>query len=419
MTGDAVIQGHKAARALALIGALLAPLVAAAADESLYGPRLIEEQVRVPAAGGYEIATTILRPEGNGPFGVVVLNHGVSASARERARESSELLIGAASVFARRGYVVVMPLRRGFGATGGSMTEDPGSCANPDYFKAEKAAADDVMAAYAFARGLPYVDPSRMILAGQSAGGMVSLFTAGTRAPQGLVAVLSFAGGRGGDPESSPGVPCAVEPIARVLDSLGKQTRVPVLFNYAENDLFFSPRITRLWFDRFTAGGADAEYILQPPFGKDGHYLFSDAVGVRYWLPTVERFFARHNLPFERLDATDPAHQPLLALDRLPNVKSEGCKGLYRAFLESPGPRAYAVSEDGRCGFAGGLAGARESAMKQCSTVAKGACALYAVDGAVVWKDTALAGEPDRTQNPTAGGNAPAGTKVIPISHSK
>ena len=386
-------QGQKLACALAAIGALLAPpTLASAIDESYYGPRLIEEQVRVPAKGGYEIATTILRPEGNGPYGVVVLNHGVSASARERARESAELLISSAAVFARRGYVVVMPLRRGFGATGGAMAEDPGSCANPDYFRAEQAAAEDVMAAYTYARGLPYVDPSRMILAGQSAGGMVSLFTAGTRSPQGLVAVLSFAGGRGGDPDASPGVPCAVEPIAKVLDALGKQTRVPALFNYAENDLFFSPRITRLWFDRYTAGGADAEYILQPAFGKDGHYLFSDVIGVRYWLPTVERFFARHHLPFERLDAADPVRQPLLALDRLPNVKSEGCKGLYRAFLESPGPRAYAVSEDGRCGFAGGLREASETAMKQCSSVAKGACALYAVDDAVVWKDTAAAG---------------------------
>lgn len=398
---------------------MLAPALASAADENAYyGPRLVEEQIRIPSQSGHEIATTILRPEGNGPYGVVVLNHGVSASARERARESSDLLISAASVFARRGYVVVMPLRRGFGATGGSMAEDPGSCANPDYVKAEQAAADDVMTAYSYARGLPYVDGSRMILAGQSAGAMVSLFTAGMRSPQGLVAVLSFAGGRGGDPESSPGVPCAVEPIAKVLDTLGKQTRVPVLFNYAENDLFFSPRITRLWFDRFTAGGADAQYILQPAFGKDGHYMFSDVVGVRYWLPTVERFFASHNLPFERLDAADPVRQPLLAFDRLPNVKSEGCKSLYRAFLESPGPRAYAVSEDGRCGFAGGLRDARESAMRQCSSVAKGNCMLYAVDDAVVWKDTAIASEPDRAQSPTSGVSAP-GTRPLPVSHSK
>ena len=381
--------GRGVLRAVALACWLtISSLALAQEDHSYYGPRLIEEKVRIPASNGRTLAATVLRPEGNGPYGAVVLNHGVSASARERARESSDLLINAAAVFARRGYVVVMPLRRGFGATGGEMAEDPGSCANPDYRKAEQNAADDVMAAYDYARAMPNVDASRMILAGQSAGGMVSLFTAGTRTPQGLVAVLSFAGGRGGDPDTSPGMPCAVEPVARVLETLGKSIRVPVLFHYAENDLFFSPKVSRGWFDRFNAGGANAEYVLQPAFGKDGHYLFGDTLGVRYWLPTVEEFLARRGIVFSRLDSADPERQALLALDRLPNIKSTACRSLYRAFLESPGPRAYAVSEDGRCGFAGGLQDARDMAIKQCGNVAKGACALYAVDDAVIWKES-------------------------------
>src|SRR5256885_9952244 len=57
-----------------------------------------------------------------------------------------------------------------------------------------------------------------------------------------LIAVLSFAAGRGGDPEINPGVPCATEAVGRVMDAIGKSVRVPVLFHYAENDLFFSPR---------------------------------------------------------------------------------------------------------------------------------------------------------------------------------
>src|SRR3954470_14108649 len=383
--------GRGILRVLLLASALVAGLsaVAAQAQESAYyGPRLIEERVRIPAQNGNTIAATVLRPEAQGPFGAIILNHGVSASARERARESSDLLINAAAVFARRGYVVVMPLRRGFGATGGEMAEDPGSCSNPDYFTAEGKAADDVMAAYDYARALPYVDGNRMILAGQSAGGMVSLFAAGTRNPQGLIAVLSFAAGRGGDPDATPGVPCAVEPVARVLDSLGRNIRVPVLLHYSENDLFFSPKISRTWYERFVAGGAKAEYALQPAFGKDGHYIFGDTLGVRYWLPTVEDFLAKNGVTFARLDSADPDRAPRLALDRVPNIKSDACKGLYRAFLESPGPRAYAVSQDGRCGFAGGLPDARDVAMRQCSNVAKGGCLLYAVDDAVIWKES-------------------------------
>src|SRR5436190_20348021 len=391
MTG----QG-RLARAAVLLAVLLTGLVATAVraqdEPSYYGPRLIEEKVRIPTQNGRTLAATILRPDAQGPFGVVVLNHGVSASARERARESSDLLINAAAVFARRGYVVVLPLRRGFGDTGGDMAEDPGSCSNPDYKGAEKNAAEDVMVAYNYARTLPYVDGNRMMLAGQSAGGMVSLFTAGTRNPQGLVAVLSFAAGRGGDPEATPGVPCAVEPVARVLDAVGKNIRVPVLLHYSENDLFFSPKITRGWYARLTAGGANAEYALQPAFGKDGHYIFGDTLGVRYWLPTVEQFLAKNNVAFARLDSSEPDRAPLLALDRVPNIKSDACRGLYRAFLESPGPRAYAVSGDGRCGFAGGLPDAREAAMKQCGNVAKSSCILYAVDDAVIWKEN-LAGQ--------------------------
>ena len=264
----------------------------------------IQEAVRIPAPGGYTVAATILRPEGPGPFGAVILNHGVPVSDSERAGASSSDLLASAAVFAQRGYVVVLPLRRGFGATGGGFAEYTGSCSHPDYLGGEQAAAEDVMAAYEYARALPYVDPHRMILAGHSAGGMVALFTAGVRQPEGLVAVLAFAAGRGGNPALHPGVPCAAEPLARVLDMVGRSIKAPAMFHYAENDQYFNPDTTRFWFERFTAGGARAEYVLQPPFGDDGHYVFGDRAGIRYWVPAVESFLARYGIPFKRLDTS-------------------------------------------------------------------------------------------------------------------
>jgi dienelactone hydrolase len=264
----------------------------------------IQEGVRIPAPGGYMVAATILRPEGPGPFGAVILNHGVPVSDKERAGASSSDLLASAAVFAQRGYVVVLPLRRGFGATGGEFAEYTGSCSHPDYLGGEQAAAEDVMAAYEYARALPYVDPHRMILAGHSAGGMVALFTAGVRQPEGLVAVLAFAAGRGGNPALHPGVPCAAEPLARVLDMVGRSIKAPALFHYAENDQYFNPDTTRFWFKRFTAGGARAEYVLQPSFGDDGHYVFGDRAGIRYWVPAVESFLARYGVPFKRPDTS-------------------------------------------------------------------------------------------------------------------
>ena len=96
--------GRGIVRALVVASALVAGLGAVAVqaqDSSYYGPRLIEERARIPAQNGRTIAATVLRPDAQGPFGAVILNHGVSASARERARESSDLLINAAAVFAR------------------------------------------------------------------------------------------------------------------------------------------------------------------------------------------------------------------------------------------------------------------------------------------------------------------------------
>ena len=94
------------------------------AQESLADLPLVDEDVRIPVSkGNYSIAAKILRPEGPGPYGAIVLNHGAAVSAEERRTESPDLLLHTAAHFARRGYVVVMPLRRGFGATGGEFAE--------------------------------------------------------------------------------------------------------------------------------------------------------------------------------------------------------------------------------------------------------------------------------------------------------
>jgi len=280
---------------LALLCAMLSTFVIAPAhNDSPY----IRDDVRIPVADGhYSLALTILRPRGDGPFGAIVLNHGVGEGARDRFLESPTLFIQAASAFVSRGYAVVMPLRRGFGETGGAFAEDAGECASPHYGSGERAAARDVLAAYEFARELPYVDPQRMILAGQSAGGVASLYAAAQQ-PAGLVAVLAFAAGRGGNPEVHPGIPCAAEALAALFQDLGSSVRVPVLMYYAENDLYFGPVASRSWFQRLQAGGVQAEYVLQPPFGNNGHFVFGDTKGVELWLPTVERFLQRHGIPF-------------------------------------------------------------------------------------------------------------------------
>src|SRR3979409_2210240 len=79
----------------------------------LLGPKLIQEDVRIPVQGAhYEVAATILRPQGEGPFGGVVLNHGVPGSEAERVKESAAADFNAAAPgLPPRGQVAVMPTR--------------------------------------------------------------------------------------------------------------------------------------------------------------------------------------------------------------------------------------------------------------------------------------------------------------------
>lgn len=354
------------------------------------GPALVEEQVTIRGRGSgafdsetdFAMVATVLRPQGDGPFGAVILNHGNPVAAQARRNYARPRFPIAAPVFARRGYVVVMPLRRGFGETGGDFVESAGSCAGPDFRRAGRGAAESVMAAYDYARSLPYVDRLRIVFAGQSGGGFASMYAAGTHAPEGLVAVLNFAGGRGGNPKIRPGAPCDGAQLTQIFSELGAAVRTPVLFHYAENDRFFDPERSKSWYEAFASAGGTGEYVLQRPFGRDGHNMFTAASGVQYWLPAVKRFFAHHGIPFERLDVADPGKQRLLDLSHVPGAN---CRNLYKAFLEAVAPRAFAVATSGRCGYARG-ADATERAAAVCRGGNGADCRPYAVNEEVVWK---------------------------------
>ena len=276
-----------------LVTAAVALIVVPAAPA---GPFIVENFF-VPVSD-YSIEVTVLRPKGLGPFGVVVLNHGVGATREARMLESPEPFLRSAAAFAERGYAVVMPRRRGFGATGGDYAESPGSCGNPNFRHGEREAAEDVLAAYAFAQKLPYVDPGRMILAGQSAGGVVSLYAA-SKSPPGLQAVIAFAAGRGADAAGKPGVPCAAAALGALFAEMGKSIKVPALLYYAENDLYFGPATARMWYGRLREGASNAELVVQPAFESNGHFVFTDPDGERSWLPAVEDFLRRHHIGFD------------------------------------------------------------------------------------------------------------------------
>ena len=270
--------------------------LAGAQPGQVFEPTLNEQVVFVPLAvagsTGQEVlllTATTYHPQGKGPFPLVVLSHGSPANAAARARMGRYRVLDRIREFVARGYAVIVPMRRGYGDTGGDWAERFGPCASADYYQAGRESALDLLATLEFARKLPYVRPDRIVLVGQSAGGFASIATA-SFGPQGVVAVVNFAGGRGGRGGRYDGEPCSPDAMAHAIGRFAATIKVPVLWHYAENDRWFGPHHVRAWFEAFERAGARGKLVMQPPFGEDGHRIFASPAGRRIWTAEFDRF---------------------------------------------------------------------------------------------------------------------------------
>jgi len=273
---------------------LLALLVGGPALAQSPGPQggevgsLREQEWRIPGLEGVLMEATVFRPPGAGRAPLMVMNHGSPASAEERPEMTRPQFTAISSFFVARGYIVVLPLRRGYGATGGRWAEAYGACEKPDYFHAGLEAAADIRAAIDFMRRQPFVATDRTIVVGQSAGGWGTLALS-SRNPRGVSAMIDFAGGRGGQQTASGGV-CGPDSLVSAAARYGATARVPLLWITTENDSFFAPDLVRRMVAAYNGAGGQAIHRALGPFGEDGHALAGSDTGAVIWQPLVSAF---------------------------------------------------------------------------------------------------------------------------------
>jgi dienelactone hydrolase len=248
------------------------------------------------AAAGASIVVTSFRPRGEGPFPWIVHSHGTAGTAKANRAIGRNRNLGLARQWVQRGYAVLVPVRRGYGASGGKFGDSYGGCSRADFRRAGEGAALDLLATVEWAKAQRDLDAKRWLLAGQSAGGFASIYTASKR-PAGLVAVLAFAPGRGGRPDTHPGETCASDRMAELFAAIAPRIAVPVLWFYAENDEYIGPRVQKLWFESFRAAGGRGELVVVPPFPeRRGHGVFAAPAGVPLWTAAVAAFFKSQGL---------------------------------------------------------------------------------------------------------------------------
>jgi dienelactone hydrolase len=361
---------------------LLAPLIAMTSlAGQVRAEALRQDTLKIPAviagrSSSVELEAIVVRPDDGQPHPLAILNHGSPRLPEQRPKMSPYGMWAQAVAFARRGWVAVAFLRRGYGESGGSWAENYGSCANPDYAGAGRTGASDIAAVARFMRAQPYVSKAKWISVGVSAGGLATIALTADPPPD-LAAAISFAPGRG---SSGPDTVCSENRLIAAFADYGRTSRIPVLWVSAENDHFFGPRLVAQLTAAFTNGGGNVTYVATAPFSDDGHKLFSAVEGMPIWSPIVDRFLLANKLALR--DGLIDVSPPNVAAPT--NLSSRG-REAFKTYLESGPNKAFAVAADAHFGWATGRRTsdqARKDALGFCVAGAPAGCRIVNVNNA-------------------------------------
>ena len=229
----------------------------------------------------------IYRPAGPGPFPVVVFNHG--------SEQTPGSMPGQAEFYLPHGFVLFVPHRRGQGQSAAagpyiiegwqSTGRDPGKIV-----ELLDAHADDVAAAVAYVRKLPYVDPERVAVAGCSFGGIETLLV--SERDLGLRAAIDFAGGAI--------IWAKTPPLQERMKRAARASRIPVFFMQAENDFDTAP--SRVLSEEMRRAGRPMRMKIFPATGTtalEGHGFCGGGPNPA-WGPEVLEFLGEHMPPHKR-----------------------------------------------------------------------------------------------------------------------
>jgi dienelactone hydrolase len=239
---------------------------------------ILDKQRVTFKSGDLNLVGYLFKPEGSGPFPTLIWNHG-----SERDPGSGPQFNAVASIFVPAGYVVFAPMRRGHSDSEGEYIVDAvereaarrGGAAGQQLATRllETSQLDDQLAGLAVVKRQPFVDATRLVVAGCSYGGIQALLgaerDAGYRAAVSISpAALSWAG----NPNLRTRLKAAVTRI-----------RIPVFLIQPPKDASLEPaRILGPELERRSTLNRVKIYPAEGPDDEQGH-CFGGAKGMHVW----------------------------------------------------------------------------------------------------------------------------------------
>lgn len=240
----------------------------------------------------------VYSPSGTGPFPLITINHGKPApgSNLRFIRPGFET---AAHWFVDRGFMVAVPLRRGYGRSEGVESDMVGTCATLNYVATSEQTAIDIEGVIKFFATQSMVDANNVVIVGHSHGAFGALgVAAGT--PKGVRGIVNFAGGTG-----SWGLFNAMQWPRRIvqgrlcngrqnllsaLGQLGERNSLPQLWLYAANDTTFDPELAQAMLKAYRERSRyPITFVTLPASQEGGHNIIAQD-DVTSWAPSVDHF---------------------------------------------------------------------------------------------------------------------------------
>lgn len=252
-------------------------------------------------SGDRTLGGELFLPEGEGPFPVVLYNHG---SAPKMINSLASAAIG--PEFVKNGWAFFMPYRRGQGlseAQGPYVMDEINSAKRNGFSKAAKKLValnrgdhlNDQMAALAWLRKQPFADTNRIATAGNSFGGIQVML--GMQKAEYCAGINAAGAAQSWDKSDD---------LQKLLKGAAVSSQGPIFFFQADNDYDITP--SKKLFTAMTEAGKQAEIEIYPQFGsskKEGHSF--PYRGVSVWFDDALSFVNKHcvDQQFKKADTPD------------------------------------------------------------------------------------------------------------------